>query len=221
MIDTIDRPHSLRINAWTGDNSPRQPLPSRTPWAQMENIAGKTQWLGPPLEVDERNWMHPDVGWGLILPDQDDLSPAERAKGYDAPEAIGRLLRKRPNAPVLRWRAELGQGYLRRYYEDGTAQDLSAQAPNQGIGKGRIPRYLLIYASPTKIPWAVQYALNMSTFVGRLDLTGRDLDHYVDALIGDWTGQSCDPRAPLVWSVDYGRDDITWVMARAIAGKLW
>ncbi len=173
------------------------------------------------MSPDERDWTHPDVGWGLVLPDNDSLPTTERAKADDAPEAIGRLLQKRPNAPVLRWRKGLQQGYLRRYYADGKEQDLSAQAPNPGIGRGRIPRYLLIYASPAEIPWAVQYALNMSTFVGRLDLTGPDLDHYVEALIGDWAGQMCNPRAPLVWSVDHGQNDITWLMERAVAGKLW
>jgi hypothetical protein len=29
------------------------------------------------------------------------------------------------------------------------------------------------------------------------------------------------PRAPLVWSVDHGQNAITWLMARAVAGKLW
>src|SRR5262249_741595 len=104
---------------------------------------------------------------------------------------------------------------------DGTAHDLSVQAPNPGIGEGRIPRYLLIYAAPSEIPWAVQYALNMSAFVGRLDLTSPGLDHYIDALINNWAGQACDPRAPLVWSVNHGQNDITWLMARSIAGKLW
>jgi hypothetical protein len=221
MADAIQRPQDLRINAWTGESSPQEPLPPRTPWAQMENLAGRKKWLGPPLPIDERDWTHPDVGWGLILSDDDDLPVTERAKGEDAPEPIGRLLQRRPDAPVLRWRAELQVGHLRRYYQDGTAQDLSVQAPNPGIGRGRIPRYLLIYASPVEIPWAVQYALNMSTFVGRLDLTGPNLEHYVDALISDWAGQACDSRAPLVWSVDHGHNDITWLMARAVAGKLW
>jgi hypothetical protein len=221
MAGEIERPQDLRVNAWTGETSPQEPLPSRTAWAQMEKLAGRTRWLGPPLPVDERDWTNPDVGWGLVLPDNDGLSVAERAEAVDAPDAIRRLLQKRPNAPVLRWRKELQQRFLRRYYADGTVQDLSANAPNPGIGKGRIPRYLLIYASPAEIPWAVQYALNMSTFVGRLDLTGPELERYIDALIVDWAGHVCDPRAPLVWSVDHGQYDITWLVARAVAGKLW
>jgi hypothetical protein len=221
MIDAIDRPQTLNVNAWTGDSSPQQALPPRTPWGQMANLAGLTRWLGAPMPIDERDWTNPNVGWGLVLPDRDDLSMTERATADDAPEPIQRLLKSRSNAPVLRWRPELQQNYVRRYYADGGVEDLSAQAPNPGIGKGRVPRYLLIYATPKEIPWAVQYALNMSTFVGRLDLEGSALAHYVDALISDWAGQTCDPRAPLVWSVDHGKNDITWLMARTVAGGVW
>jgi hypothetical protein len=222
MSDLIERPQELRINAWNGVGAPQQALPSRTPWAQAERLAGRTKWLGPPMPIDERHWMHPDVGWGLILPDNEDVPTAERARADDTKEpAIIKLMKARKDAPVLRWRPSLQQGFLRRYYADGTMQDLSAQAPNPGIGKGRIPRYLLIYAPPDKIPWAVQYALNMSTFVGRIDLTGEQLENYVNALISDWAGQTSDPRAPLVWSVDHGGGDITALMARAVAGKVW
>src|SRR5262249_57425532 len=35
---------------------------------------GRTQWLGPPIPVDERDWTHPDVRWGLVLPDHAALS---------------------------------------------------------------------------------------------------------------------------------------------------
>jgi hypothetical protein len=122
----------------------------------------------------------------------------------------------------LRWRPELQLGYLRRYYEDGSVQDLSAQAPTPGIGRGRIPQYLLIVASPRQIPWSLQYAMNMSAFVGRIyfdDDSG--LKNYVSALVSDWEGQTTEPRAPVVWCVDYGEPDITWLMARSLAGKLW
>jgi hypothetical protein len=156
------------------------------------------------------------------FPDVDTGSDAEKARAEDALPAIQKLLRSRPGAPVLRFRKELQQGYLRRYYADGTpSQDLSAQASVLGIGPGRVPQYLLIYAPPDKVPWTAQCALNISTFVGRIDLTDAALDHYVDALITDWGGQSADPRAPVVWSSDYGEPDITWLMARVIAANLW
>jgi hypothetical protein len=221
MTETIERPNSLQINAWSGSATLRDALPSRTPWAQIEKASARLQWLAPAAPVDQRNWMHPDVGWGVILPDNDQMGAAEKARGDDAPGPIQDLLKARKDAPILRYRANLQQGYLRRYYADMPPQDLSAQAPNPGIGKGRIPQYLLIVGSPVEIPWAVQYALNMSTFVGRLDLPEEGLRHYVDALINDWAGQTSRPQAPVVWSVDYGQSDITWLMAQVIAGKLW
>ena len=221
MTDTIERPSSLQINAWSGLATLQDALPSRTPWAQIERASARLQWLAPAAPVDQRNWTHPDVGWGLILPDNDQIGAAEKARGDDAPGPIQDLLKARKDAPILRYRANLQQGYLRRYYADMPPQDLSTQAPNPGIGKGRIPQYLLIVGSPVEIPWAVQYALNMSTFVGRLDLPEEGLRHYVDALISDWAGQTSQPRAPVVWSVDYGQADITWLMAEVIAGKLW
>jgi hypothetical protein len=222
MTDLIIRPTEVQINAWTGQKAASDPLPTHTPWAQAPNVfAAPPALLGPPTEIDERDWNNSEVGWGVILPDDDSLSNADRSTAAGAPAAIGRLVAKRGNAPVLRWRSELQQGFLRRYYPDGTFHDLSALAPDPGTEKCRIPKYLLIYASPVEIPWAVQYALNMSTFVGRLDLTSPGLDRYVDALIDDFQGQRADPRAPVVWSVDFGPNDITWLMARAVAGKLW
>ena len=58
-------------------------------------------------------------------------------------------------------------------------------------------------------------------FVGRLDLEGDGLVNYVEALKQDWQGQVCFSKSPVVWSADHGEGDITWLMARAIAGGLW
>jgi hypothetical protein len=216
----IERPREVRINAWDGRESPSDSLPQRTPWALKENLAAGIYWLAPAAPVDRREWRHPDVGWGVVLADDDQLSAVVKANGDDVPELLP-LLQARPGSPVLRYRPELQQGYLRRYYQDGSAQDLSAQAPNPGTARGCIPQYLLIVGSPDKIPWSLQYALNMSTFVGRLDLTRQGLKNYINALIHDWAGQTTQPSAPVVWSVDHGKPDITWLMARALAGKLW
>jgi hypothetical protein len=218
--DPVERPQAVTINAWTGQVSPSAKLPERTPWALRANLAAGTQWLAPAVPTDERDWKHPEVGWGVILPDDDHLSATVKANGDDAPELLS-LLKARPGSPVLRYRPDLQQGYLRRYFPNGSAEDLSVQAPNPGTGPGRIPQYLLIVGGPDKIPWSMQYALNMSTFVGRLDLPPAGLKNYINALIDDWAGQTTRPAAPVVWSVDYGEPDITWLMARAIAGKLW
>jgi hypothetical protein len=110
---------------------------------------------------------------------------------------------------------------LRRYYEDGPPEDLLTAAPRYGVARGCIPRYLLLYGTPATIPWAVQYALNLALCVGRLDLEPEEgLGNYVDALIDDWRGAASDSHAPLVWSVDHGQPDITWLMARTVADPL-
>jgi hypothetical protein len=217
----IERPATLQINAWEGSLPNSDTLQARTPWAQKEQGRNATHWLAPLAPADERDWRHPDIGWGLVLPDDEALPPSDKAAGADAPAPIRKLLAARPGAPVLRWSPRLSQRYLRRYYADGKVQDLSIQAPKPGTGFGQVPRYLLIYASPATIPWSVQYALNLSTYVGRLDLESVELEHYVDALIGDWSGGRCRPRAPLVWSVDHGTNDITWLMERAVADRVW
>lgn len=217
----IERPSSLQINAWEGILPNSGILPPRTPWAQKEQGRKAATWLAPLAPADERDWEHPDIGWGLVLPDDDAVTPTDKAVGADAPPAIRKLLASRPGSPVLRWSPRLGQRFLRRYYADGKAQDLAIQAPKPGTGFGKIPRYLLIYANPLRIPWAVQYQLNLSTYTGRIDLTDKPLERYVDALIDDWRGARCRPSAPLVWSVDHGIGDITWLMERAIADSLW
>lgn len=219
----IERPVTLQVNAWSGKHTVEGDLSATTPFAQRRQGDKPIQWLAAPAEVDLREWRHPEVGWGLVLPDNDDLSPHERAGAGDAPLPIQQLLASRPGSPVLRWRQDLQQGYLRRYYADGKSpEDLSSLSLKPGIKEGHIPRYLLIYASPRQIPWAVQYALNISTFVGRLDLTGEGLANYVNALIGDWAEhQPCDPAAPLIWQVNQGAGDITALMCRVVADKVW
>ncbi|WP_234685100.1 hypothetical protein [Bradyrhizobium monzae] len=221
MTDSIIRPKFVSVNAWDGTRTFRSPLPAETPWEVQHHFkVASIKTLAAPRAVEYRDWRRPDVGWGLILPENTTLSPKERSTAVDAPAAIGRLVDSRNGAVVLRWRPEV-EDFLLRYYEGGYSHDLSIKSPNHGIGPDCIPHYLLIYAPPRQIPWSVQYALNMSTYVGRLDLEGRALENYVDALIGNWGGQLADARAPLVWSVDHGGADITRLMARAIGGKVW
>lgn len=222
MTETIVRPATLQINAWNPVLPNSGALPAKTPWAQVERGTQVQPLLAPSVPADPRDWRHPDIGWGLVLPDDDTLALDAKVAGADAPEALRKLLAARPGSPVLRWAPKLQQNVLRRYYADGKVQDLSIAAPKPGVGEGRLPRYLLIYATPEQIPWAVQYALNMSTFVGRLDLPpGAALDNYIGALVSDWRDGACRPRAPLVWSVDHGGGDITTLMDREVATRVW
>ncbi len=107
---------------------------------------------------------------------------------------------------------------MRRYYPDGTAQDIAISgAGERGVAPGALPYYLLIYASPTAIPWSFQYLLSQPCFAGRLTLEGAALENYVNALLKDWRDAGCDPHRPVVWTVDHGGGDITTLMRMAIA----
>ena len=218
-------PFEFRIDAWDGIRSPllvcdRLPAWSRPPPVVTRPPIPVGRRLAPELLVDERNWRHPSVGWGLVLPDTDDASASEKAAGEDAPEPLRRLLAARAGSPVLRWNETLSSGQLYRYYPDGGGHALSFATPRYGTAHGCIPRYLLIYASPTRIPWLVQYELNASTYVGRLDIEGEALENYVEALLGDWSDGASDPNRAVLWSVDHGAPDITWLMDRTIGRQL-
>lgn len=219
--EEIERPDLLQINAWSGTASPKASLPRSTPWAQRQTILQPKRHLLAPPPADPRDWTHPDIGWGLVLPDRDGVGAADLARGEDAPAPIRRLLAARGHPPVLRYRPDLETGFLRRYYPDRGPQDLSVGAPWTGTAVGRIPRYLLICAPPAEIPWSVQYVLNLSVHVGRLDLPDEGLENYVEALVTDWGACRPDPTRPVVWSTDDGENDITWLMGRAVADKVW
>jgi hypothetical protein len=83
-----------------------------------------------------------------------------------------------------------------------------------------VPKYLLIYASPAEIPWHIQYALNPVRCVGRLDLTGDALDHYVTALLDGWSRSVASYASPVVWAVDHGGGDITTLMRDTVAAPI-
>lgn len=226
MSILIERPAELQINAWNPNAPNKGPLqPVRG--AGLERPVTDKQLkpdrsnLGPPAPPDPEDWRSKQVGWGLVLRDDPKLSDAEKARGEDAPAPLRKLLKARGGAPVLRWSNTQTSMFLRRYYVDGPHEDLLTATPTYGVERGCIPQYLLLYGTPDEIPWAVQYALNLSLCVGRLDLSEKEgLANYVYALINDWEGDSCDPRMPVVWSVDYGEPDITWLMARTIADPL-
>ena len=190
------------------------------PKQHRSRVLLEARGLAPPALADPRDWRSEQVGWGLVLPDDSALDQASKARGDDVPEPIRVLLKARGDAPVLRWSPDVRDGHLLRYYEDGGTQSLAIAAADYGTAPGKIPRYLLIYAAPTQIPWSVQYSLNLSCYVGRLTLSGDALERYVAALLDDWTGASAKRSQAVVWSTDWGNDDITWLMARAIGQAL-
>jgi hypothetical protein len=216
----------VRANAWTGSASLVGPgIDPESPWALSARAflpRPSQKLMLPAAPPDDRDWAHPKVGWGVVMPDDDRLSDADKASGEDAPAPIKRLLTVRIGAPILRYRAGSMNGYLRRYFSDGRApSDLDVSSSRNGIGEGEIPKYLLLYGGPKQIPWRTQYALNMSRCVGRLHLEGDALERYVDHLVGIWPGVECDPLAPVVWSVNFGEADITCLMQQVIADRFW
>lgn len=211
-------PDRLAVNAWTGEEEPEADVSDQAKkWAVRRQIDKVPRLLAAPEPVDLRDWRHPDVGWGLVLPENEQVSVADRAVGADAPEPIRKLLVDRGDAPVFRYRPDLQNRFLRRYYTDRAAQDVAISGSPRGIAPGRLPSYLLLCGSPEALPWDLQYVLNTAAFVGRLDLDEEGLEHYVDALTSEWAGSACRPGQPVVWAVDHGRSDITFLMRQSIA----
>jgi hypothetical protein len=211
-------PEEVAINAYAGD---QVPVTSRlaqdwSEWALVRRVEEPRKVLFAK-EADLNDWSDPEVGWGLVLPDDDAKSEGERAAGDDAPAPIRELLAARLGSPVFRYRQQSWQAqFLRRYYPDRSPEDVAISGGERGVGPGRLPRYLLICASPEQIPWKVQYRLNPSCFVGRLALPASGLRNYVDFLLGK-KAPLARPERPVVWGVDHGPSDITWLMRHAIA----
>lgn len=215
-------PRSLQINAWTGEPGrvASDVDASLLRWAFKGIGKPAPKYLWPQLPVDEADWRDPCVGWGLILPDGDELDDETRATGADAPAAIQRLLAAREGSPVLRYREQTRFTHLRRYDVGQRPQDISLSGSERGIARGSLPRYLLIYGSPEEVPWGMQYLLNQSAAVGRLALRDAALENYVDALLNDWQDSGSHVDRTVMWAVDHDPDDITHLMRRLIADPI-
>lgn len=212
-------PGRLSIDAWTGTETASAPTAAGAiGWGVRQQALDAKRFLAADEPADLRDWAHEDVGWGLVLADNAAVSEADRAAGVDAPEPIRELLKARPGAPVFRYRPGAAQTTLTRYFANRPAQQVQiVGAGARGIAPGRLPYYLLIYGSPRNVPWSLQYVLNQSCFVGRLHLEGEALEHYVTALLAGWADAASRSDQPVVWAVDHGPDDITWLMRHVIA----
>jgi hypothetical protein len=211
-------PETLSINAWTGASIPAAPVaPKWWQWALAQHQQIKVRTLAADEPLDLRDWWDERVGWGLVLRDNDALSESDRSAGADVPDELRPLLEKRKGSPILRYRPDAGGESLRRYYTDRPAQSLALSGSQRGTAPGRLPRYLLIYGSPAEIPWQFQYLLNGPCYTGRLDLTGKPLSNYVTALIDNWSDAKVKSDQPVIWAVDKGQNDITYLMRYLIA----
>ncbi len=212
-------PDTLQLNAWTGGDNTGAVDPDLKRYLLGLPFAGQSRRL-PAAPVPQDRWQDPKVGWGVILPENRELTRAELATAMDAPAPIRELVARRGDAPVFR----VGQGWqpgtLRRYAPDGSAMDIDIHAGRIGMAPGHIPRYLLIVGSPAQIPWDVQYDLHLTYFTGRLDLDDTGLGHYVDALLSDWQGSPVMKANTLSWTVDHGGGDITSLMRQTIGDPI-
>jgi hypothetical protein len=221
-MDTDPEQIPLMINAWTdADGAPTGRFaPGWRRWSTRRQLPSERRaFLESEEPVDLRAWQDPRVGWGVVLAEDPNFTPAQRAVGADAPEPLRDLIADR-KGPVFRYRSDLGTDKLERYYPDGTHQTIAISGSMRGVGRGQVPAYLLIYGSPKDIPWDLQYVLNMACCVGRLDLEKPELGHYVDALLSGWKDAPCRRDQPVVWATDYGGDDITTAMHQLIAGPV-
>jgi hypothetical protein len=211
-------PERLRTNAWAGGTGGVEDSvgADAARWSRRSPLPPVERHLFADEPADPRDWQDPRVGWGLVLPENDQVPATERATAVDAAEPFQRLVAARPGAPVLRVPPDRF-GRLRRYRSDGSFEELDTSSTEFGVAEGHLPRYLLLAGSVQQIPWDVQYLLNARFAVGRLDLDDDGLDSYVTALLDGWSTAASDPFKPLVWATQHGDDDITALMKRVVA----
>jgi hypothetical protein len=208
----------VAIDAYTGEASATGQFAADTrAWALATPKYGKPQMRPDP--PDSKNWRDRRVGWGLILPEPPCRTADQLAGAGDAPAPIQALVAAR-HGKVLRYRpgAKFADWTLRDYAGQG---DLLNAASPLGAGPQQLPKYLLIYATPAEVPWHVQFALNPVRCVGRLDLVGDALDHYVTALTDGWSAAGAAYSSPVVWAVDHGSGDITALMRESVASPIF
>lgn len=223
-------PTRLAINAWTIEGPATGDIGQEAKSWILNTIPPEVKdYLIAPDDPDEVDWRNPSVGWGLVLPTRDDLSVKQLAFAYDAPQPIQDLLEARKkilqerggDAPIFRYIRDSPDNitHLRNYASE--LDKAIHPSTEQGTSPTALPKYLLIYGTPEEIPWELQYSLNATCFVGRLDLQGAALENYVNALLNDWKNSSLQWDHPVVWAVKHDADFMTSLMRDAIAMKVY
>ncbi|MFC9585802.1 hypothetical protein ACFVJ8_23650 [Streptomyces yangpuensis] len=219
-------PAEIRLNAWTGTEEAYGQLGAQARWwgAGQAGMPQEQQLLAFGPEPAITAWQEPEVGYGVLLRDDETsrFTDAQKAAGADAPKPVQDLLAAREGSVVLRWSpdADLDDAHLRRYYADGScSNDPAIGLSDFGVAYGCLPKYIAIIGGPEAIPWSVQYSLGQRHAVGRIPLEGDALDRYVQALITDWKGADAVLDRALVWTVD-GGDDMTGLMRTVISHPL-
>ena len=106
-------PETVISDGWRGAPADGPFGPNAHKWG-LGAVESPIQPLAPP-EVVPWDWRNEQVGWGLVLPDIDVGSSADRAAAKDAPPSLQDLVAGRGPAPVLRWRPQDPDVMLRYY----------------------------------------------------------------------------------------------------------
>jgi hypothetical protein len=213
-------PETLGINAWAGgEGGVSGPVGDAQRWGLRSELPDIRPYLFAEKRRDLSDWTDDRVGWGIILPDNDEFSPADKARAVDAPVPIRELLRDRQGAPVLRYPPNSPNrfGTLLRYLPDGDVKQPDLAGSEFGIAPDCIPYYLLIVGPPGSIPWDLQYALNTRYAVGRLDLDDGGLANYVACLRDGWHEATSNQVSAVMWATDHGPADMSHTMREYIA----
>jgi hypothetical protein len=202
-------PIPVTLNAWTGFEKVAGSIADPAGWALRRKLESAQRLLAPD-KIDLQKWEDERVGWGVVIAD-----------GAKIPPPLQELIDKR-KGNVFNYIANWDyQFILLRNRKAG--KDIDINGAPRGTADDALPYYLLIYGSPTEVPWQIQYILNANRCVGRLDLTGKALENYINALLsGNWgpPHESANQGRALIWAVDLGDGDITSLMRNAIAFPL-
>jgi hypothetical protein len=205
-------------NAWRGEAAAGPFSPQAGKWALGTVQAGIT--TAAPPEHDPWDWRAPRVGWGLLLPDTDGFSVDDLVAAKDAPEPLQALVAARGPAPVLRWRSDQPEVLLRYYTGFANPETIPIGGTPRGIAQGAIPSFLLLWGGLDRLPWRLQYALNLDPriFPGRLPtMSDEALERYVTALLGQWADPPAAHAQALVWATDHSSTDISRLMRLVVA----
>jgi hypothetical protein len=116
------------------------------------------------------------VGWGLLV-HADDAEVME--------EYLSALIEHR-HGRVLLYRGEPVREWKEKHHADA-------------INPDRFPYYVLIAGSPTRVPYELQFSLNVLHAVGRIELDGLDdYAHYAQTVVDQEMGQTPPPSKQIV-----------------------
>jgi hypothetical protein len=223
-------PQELKINAYDPetDTDAVSPVAENADLWARRNAPRPLNFLDAPEHADKTNWRHPEVGWGLIVPTNPDCKgeEAETLADYaQAKDPIVDLWEARGRGPVFRYDPNASDRlYLIRRARDG--KEVLLKGGPVGTADGALPRYLLIYGDPAKIPWDIQYELqeNKRCCVGRLPFEGKDAANYVRAVCSDFKSCRADKGAAVIWSPVWSQESesgITRIMRDLVAAPVY